>query len=131
MTYLDPNLALNKNIFPYFCCVLYFQHSTFCLKYQKKTKIKGFNKAAVDLYFKFIGNETFECKSCHKIRQQSNKKGFSNLISHLETGHPKDWGNTITAFMQKRNQNTTTQNRNIREILGHSAKTINFFNWVE
>ena len=60
-----------------------------------ESKEKGINKAAVHLYLQPVGNETFKCKVCGQNRHQSYKTGFSNLVSHLESDHSRDWRSKI------------------------------------
>ena len=86
---------------------------------------KGFNKSAMDLYFRHTSEDIFECKISGRKLQQTPKKKFSNLISHLELDHLKEWKEKTVLYMADHNKNL--RYGNIPILFGHNQKIPIYF----
>ena len=57
------------------------------------------NKEVAEFYFKYLGNDLWECR-CGRQRKQVYKKGYENLKSHILGDHP-DWKAEFTSSQKQ------------------------------
>ena len=79
------------------------------------------NKHVIKYYFTHVEGENWKCR-CGRNRKQKLKKGFSNLISHIQVDHP-NWQTEVPLGTGQ--QTIPSNNSNI------SKKGQNIYNWLE
>jgi hypothetical protein len=49
-------------------------------------KIRG--KEIYETFFVNVSEKAHKCKSCNRVYSQDIKKGYTNLVTHIQKGHP-------------------------------------------